>query len=112
MAIEVGPTPVVDCRGAGILMTSSELDVPQRHAGIERRHDECRAEHVRMDVSKPGPSADGTYPAMSRTAVQAVAILAAEDRSLAALTHDQIDGSGRPRDEWNDRWLVALAQDP
>ena len=41
-----------------------------------------------------------------------MAILAAENRALAALTHDQVDGSGRPRHEGNDRRLVALPQNP
>ena len=40
MAIEVGTTSVIDCRGARIFMTSSELHVSQRHAGVERCHHE------------------------------------------------------------------------
>jgi hypothetical protein len=35
-------------------MTGSELDVTEGHPGVERRHDEGSAEHVRVDVAERG----------------------------------------------------------
>jgi ubiquinone/menaquinone biosynthesis C-methylase UbiE len=36
-------------------MPSSELDVSKRHPGVERRHDERRRQHVRVDVVQAEP---------------------------------------------------------
>ena len=58
VAIEVLAAPVVDRGRARVGMASSDLHVPQRHTGIERRHDERGAQHVRMHRSEPGTLAD------------------------------------------------------
>jgi hypothetical protein len=39
VAVEVLPSPVVDGRGAGIGVTSGDLDVSQRDTGVKGGHD-------------------------------------------------------------------------
>ena len=93
-------------------MTGSELDVTERHSGVERRHDEGSAEHVRVDVAEPGPPSDGTYPAVGGPAVQALPQGTAQDRSLRPPTHGQVDHPGGPGNKGDDCRLGALAHDP
>ena len=64
-----------------------------------------------MDDSEPGPLADGADPAMCRATVQAVTVVAVEDRTLAALAEHEVDGAGHPWDEGDHGGLVALADD-
>ena len=93
-------------------MTGGELDVTERHSGVERRHDEGSAEHVRVDVAEPGSPSDGTNPAMGGSPVQALARGTAEDRPLRPLAHGQVDHPGGPRHKRDDCGLGALAHDP
>jgi hypothetical protein len=48
VAVEVLAAPVVDGCGAGVGVTSGDLDVSQRHAGVECGHDERGSQHVRV----------------------------------------------------------------
>ena len=43
--------------------------------------------------------------------IEAVAVLATEDRTLGALSDHEVDGPGCPWDEWNHRRLVSFAED-
>ena len=49
-AIEVVAGPVVAGRGAGIGVAGGDLDVPQRHPGIEGGGDQAVAKGVRRDA--------------------------------------------------------------
>jgi len=111
MAIEIGPATVVDRRDPRVLMAGGELDIPERNAGIESGHDESGTQHVRVDDPEARPLANGADPAMCSPAVEAAPILSTQDRPLAALTDCEVDGPSRPRDERNDRRLVAFAND-
>ena len=53
VAVEVLAASVVDGGGAWVGVTSGDLHVAQRHAGVERGHDERRAQHVRVDRPRP-----------------------------------------------------------
>ena len=75
-------------------MACCELDVAQRYAGIERGHDERTAQHVRMDMSEARSLADRSHPPMGGAAVEALAVVADQDRSLTPLTDGEIDGAG------------------
>lgn len=67
-------------------MSGRDLHIPQRHARVERRHDETGAEHVWIDDSESGAFADRADPTVSGAPVQALAVFAAQDRSFVALT--------------------------
>ena len=56
-------------RGPRISVARGDLDITQRYAGIERRH-ERPTQHVGVDVAEPGLLADGTHPAVRRALVQ------------------------------------------
>jgi len=58
VAVEVLAAPVLGRGGSRIGVTGSDLHVPQRDPGVEGGHDECGAEHVRVDGSEPGALAD------------------------------------------------------
>jgi hypothetical protein len=49
MPVEVLSAPVIDRGRPRIGVSGGDLDITQRDAGIQRRHDEGGAEHVRVD---------------------------------------------------------------
>jgi hypothetical protein len=69
-------------------------------------------QHVRMNVSESGSFADRSHPTTSGAAIEALPVVADEDRSLTPLTDGEIDGARSPRHERNHGWLVSLAEDP
>ena len=111
VAIEVLPAPVVDRRYSRVCVPGGQLHIPQRHAGVEGRHDERGPKHVRVHRAEAGPLADGPNPAVRGPTVEPFAVTAAEDRAFAPFADGQVDGSCRPRDERNGGGLVALADD-
>jgi hypothetical protein len=44
-------------------------------------------------------------------AVEALAVVAADDGAFVAFTHGEVDRTGSPRHQRDERWLVALAED-
>src|SRR3954451_17530214 len=48
---------------------------------------------------------------MSGAAVEALAVVEADDGAFVAFTHGEIDRSGSPRHQRDERWLVALEED-
>ena len=101
VAVEVLAAPVVDRGGAGVGVAGGDLDVSQRHAGVEGGHDERGAQHVRVHGTEPGALADRTDPAMRGAPVEALAVTAPQDRAFVAFTDGQVDrprGSGHERD--------------
>ncbi len=112
MTVEVLASTVVDGRRSRIRVASGDLDVAKRDSRIEGRHDERGSQHVGMNDPEPSPLADRTDPPVSSPAVEPLAVLPSEDGSLGALPDNQVDGPSRPRDQWDDCWLVALAEDP
>ncbi len=48
---------------------------------------------------------------MSGAAVEALAVMAADDGAFVAFTHGEVDRTGSPRHQRDERWLVALAED-
>ena len=91
VAVEVLSAAVVDRRGSGIGVAGGELHVAQGHAGVERGHDERGAEHVRVHDTESGVLADRADPTVSGAPIQALAVLAAQDRSFVPFTDNQID---------------------
>jgi len=87
------------------------LDVAERYAGVERGHDEPGSKHVGMNRSEPGALADGAYPAVRGATIEALAVSAAKDRSLAAFADREVDGPGGSGHQRNGGGLVALADD-
>jgi hypothetical protein len=112
VAVEFLAPPVVDGRGAGIGVTSSDLDVSQRDAGVEGRHDERCSQHVRMDSAEPGTPADRADPPVGGSPVEALAVTASQDRPVVAFTDGHVDRPGGAGDERDGGGLVALAHDP
>ena len=55
-------------------MTGSQLDVTQRHPGVQGRHDERRPEHVRMDMAEACPPTGPVHPTMGDPAVEALSV--------------------------------------
>ena len=66
-----------------------------------------------MGIHDPdsGPLSDGANPSMGGAPVQTLAVLSAENRALGPLTDDQVERPGGSRNQRDDGWLVALAQD-
>lgn len=62
-------------------MAGGDLDVSERDAGVEGRHDEGRAQHVGVDEPQAGPLPDGLHPAVGGAAVEALAVPAEDDRA-------------------------------
>ena len=92
-------------------MAGGDLDVSQRHPGVESGHDESGSQHVRVHESESGPFADGPDPPVGGAAVQTLTIATPQDRAVVTFTDGEIDGAGGPRDERDRCWLVALTDD-
>lgn len=112
MPIEVLTSPVVDRRRPGIGVASGNLDIAERDPCVESRHDERGPEHVGLDDPEAGPLSDRADPAVSRPTVEAIAVLASQNRSMRALSDGQVEGPSRSRNEGHHRRLVAFAEDP
>jgi len=82
VSVEVLSPTIVDRRSSGVSVACGDLHITQRYAGVERGHDEPGAEHVRVDSSQARSSTDGPDPAMGSAPIEALPILAAQDRSL------------------------------
>ena len=107
VAIEVLPAPVVDRRSPWICVPGGELHVPQRDPGVEGRHDEGGAQHVRVNAAEPCPFADRADPPMGRAPIETMSVSAPEDRALVEFTDGQVDRAGGPGDEWDRGRLVV-----
>jgi len=112
VAVEVLVSPVVDGRGAGVGVTGGDLNVAQRHPGVEGRHDERGSEHVRVNGTEAGALRDRPDPPVGGAPVEALAVSAAQDRSFAAFADGEVDCPGCPGDVRDDGRLVAFAEDP
>jgi hypothetical protein len=64
-----------------------------------------------MDPIKPCLDTDRTHPTVGGAGVEALTVVAQQDRSLAAFTDRQVDGARRAWHQRNARWLVPLADD-
>ncbi len=95
VTVEILPSAVVDRRGARIGVTGGDLHVAKRDSRVEG-----------------GPLANRVHPAMCGSPVQSLAITAAKDRPVAALTDGEVDGPSHSGNERNECRLVALADDP
>jgi hypothetical protein len=62
-------------------------------------------------IAQFGPLANGAHPAVGRASVEALSVVAAQDRALGALTDGQVDGPGHPGDQRDQSWFVSLADD-
>ena len=67
---------------------------------------------MRVDQPEPGSFADRADPAVSGAAVEALSVVAAQDRAFSAFADGEVDGPGGPRDQGDEGGLVALAEDP
>ena len=93
-------------------MTRRQLHFAQRDTSVESSHDDRGAQHVRMDVTEPGPFADRAHPAVGGSPVQALPVAAQQDRPLDTLTDGEVDGA-RGAQRGRDRCgLVVFADDP
>ncbi len=90
---------------------SGDLDVAERHSGVERGHDEGGPQHVGVHQTESCSFADGANPAVRRTPVQAFAVVAVQDGPLGSFPDGLVYGAGHPRDQWDQRRLVALPDD-
>src|SRR3954452_5606230 len=99
VAVEVLSPPVVDGGGPGVGVAGGDLDVSERYAGVEGGHDEPGPEHVRMDQAQPGSFPDRPHPTMSRTAIEAAAVMAEQDRSLVPFPDGGVNRTADPRYE-------------
>ncbi len=100
--VEVLAAAVVDGGRAGISVAGGYLDVAQGDAGVEGGHDERRAQHVGVDGPEPRPAADGTHPAARGASVEALPVLATEDRAGKTLDDGEVDGPSGAGDEGDD----------
>jgi hypothetical protein len=67
---------------------------------------------VTVHESDPRPFADRTDPAVCGTPVEALTVVAEQNRSFSPLTDGEVDGSGGARYQRDERGLVALPDDP
>ena len=67
---------------------------------------------MRVDHPKTGLLADRADPAVGGAPIEALAVLATEDRSFGALTDHQVEGPGGPRHQWDHSRLAAFAENP
>lgn len=65
-----------------------------------------------MHVSQARSLADGLHPPMRGSAVEALSVVADQDRALAPLTDGQIHGPGSAWHKRDHRRFVALTEDP
>lgn len=65
-----------------------------------------------MNVCESGSFADRLHPPMGGAAVEALPVVADQNRSLTPFTDGEIDGAGGAWHEWDHRRLVAFAEDP
>ncbi len=111
VSVEVLSPTVVDRRSSGVSVACGDLHITQQYAGVERGHDEPGAEHVRVDISQARSSTDGPDPAMGSAPIEALPILAAQDRSLVAFADRQVNSPRRAGHERDRGRLVALADE-
>ncbi len=71
-------------------MPSCDLDVTKRNAGIERSHDERSPKHVRMDNPEASLLTYGTDPSVRRAPVEALTVVAVQDRTFTSLSDGEI----------------------
>jgi hypothetical protein len=64
-----------------------------------------------MNDSKTGTSADRPHPSVRGTSIESLSVASAQNRSFMEFADCQVDRSGCPRNKWNDRGLVAFAED-
>ena len=64
-----------------------------------------------MDDSEAGPLADGVDPAVCGASIEALPVVAVQDRPLASLAEGEVDAPGHSGDQGNDGWLVPLPDD-
>ena len=76
VAVEVLSSTVVDGGRARVGVPGGDLDVAQRHAGVEGRHDERGSQHVRVHGAKPGALANSVDPPVRGAPVEALAVTA------------------------------------
>ena len=67
-------------------MAGGDLDVPQRHPGVESGHDKPGSQHVRVHESESGPFADRPDPPVGGAAVQTLTIATPQDRAVVTFT--------------------------
>jgi hypothetical protein len=111
MTVEVLAPAVIDGGRSRIGVAGGDLDVAEGNPCIECRHDEGGPEHVGMDDAQARPLADGTDPAMRRSPVESLAVVAVQDRTLGSLAESKVDGPGHSGNQGDDGRLVALADD-
>ena len=111
MAVEVFPPGVIDGRRPRIGVARRDLDVADRHPCIECRHDECGPEHMGVDDPEAGALSYGADPAMCGAPVEALPVVAVQDRSFASLAEGQVDGPCYPRYQGYHGRLVVLPDD-
>src|SRR3954447_20599605 len=69
------------------------------------------ARNMWVHGAEPGSLAGGSHPAVCGAAVEALAVVAADDGAFVAFTHGEVDRACSPRHERDERWLVALGED-
>jgi hypothetical protein len=111
VAVEVFAPSVVDRRRPWVGVSSRDLYVSQRHAGVECGHDERGAEHVRMHGFQAGASSDCAYPPVRGPSVEALSVAATQDRAFVEFADREIDRACGARDQRDDGRLVSFADD-
>ncbi len=112
VAVEVLTAPVIHRGGARISMPGSHLHLSERHSCIESSHDERRSQHVRMHQPEPCPFADGADPPVGRAPIEALAVMANQNRALSSFPDGEVDRTGGAGNERDEGRFVALANDP
>ena len=107
---EVLPATVVDRRGSRVGVARRDLHVAKRHSGVERRHDEARPKHVRVNGSEACSFADRMNPPVSGAPVETLPVFAAQDRPFVPFADGEIDCSRGSRHERDRGGLVALSE--
>jgi hypothetical protein len=72
-------------------MSRCKLNIAQWNAGVERRHDEPSAKHVRVDQPESGALADRPHPTMCSAAIEPLTVLPQQNRTVAPLADCEID---------------------
>ena len=112
VAVEVLTAPVIHRGGARISMPGSHLHLSERHSRIESSHDERRSQHVRMHQPEPCPFADGADPPVGRAPIEALAVMANQNRALSSFPDGEVDRTGGAENERDEGRFVAVANDP
>src|SRR5262249_26884614 len=98
-------------RRSRVGVTGGNLHVAERHACIERCHDESGAQHVWIHRTETSAASDRSDPTVSGASVKTLTVAATQDGSFVELADGKIDSARCAGHKRDDGGLVAFPDD-